>query len=516
MPKYDVIVVGSGLAGVHAAYPSVENGLSVALVDVGHAGVAEKNDTRSFEEIRRGEAEQYKIFLGDDLSGIDLGQGHFRSMVSGRRSYVVEGAEKYAPLSHEGLDIPQSFARGGFSEAWSGISELFDAPELEAVGLPQQEMNQNYQAVATRIGLSGASKDLALQKPPRMDEQAKQFYEKYRANEEAIRKAGFFVEQPLYAMQTEEKNGRIPQTYRDMDFWDNSGKVVYRASYTLEELIKRDNFSYISGSLALSFEESSEEVKLVVRDLKSGSMVSHVARTLVLAAGAINTTRLVLRSSQSYDRPTPILLKKHYIVPCLFLSRLGKRGDVRRHSFAQLAMHGLSRTSGMNEIYGQLVGYNSLLLSKLVRYAPLPVPEAFRAIAILAPALMFADFRFPSISDDRHNVTLLKKETGDELLITYPDESEQRQRQDALVKKAKKALRKLGLIPLMTERHGYNMQSHYAGGVHVSEKGILQGHERVYVADSAGWKALPAKPSGLSIMANANRIGLEVSRFLAH
>ncbi len=51
---------------------------------------------------------------------------------------------------------------------------------------------------------------------------------------------------------------------------------------------------------------------------------------------------------------------------------------------------------------------------------------------------------------------------------------------------------------------------HYAGGVEVLQNGALAEHARIYIADSAGWKALPAKPSALTLMANANRVGEEV------
>jgi choline dehydrogenase-like flavoprotein len=521
MSKYETILIGSGLAGVHAAYPLVERGLSVAIVDVGHASdVPHDSDTRTFEEIRRSDPEQYKIFLGSDFSGIDVGQGHFRAMVSGRRSFVVQGGEFHAPLSVNGIQIPQSFARGGFSEAWSGGCEIFDEEELEAVGLPPYEMREHYQRVIDRIGVSGEAEGFTLQKPLKLDDAASEL-QKRAVEKKKIRDQGFAVEQPKHAILTEDKNGRKAHQYRDMDYWDNGGRSLYRASYTLDDLLQKPKFSYISQRLVIRVRDSADGVEIVARNVESGREEKFAGKTAVLAAGAINTTRLLLRSFNRYNTAAPIILKNHYYIPCFFPPRLGKRARPHRHSFAQLCIHGVERSRGMSELYGQLLTYNSLLLSKLVRYAPLPVPEAFSALTMLTPALVFADLRFPSVMSEGHHVRLLKKLDRDELEITYPDDS--KEEQDVVVSRAKKALRSLGLIPLMTERHGYTMQSHYAGGVpfedkpsnrlSVNTKGQVHGHERIFVADASSWRALPAKPSGLTIMANADRVGNEAVRF---
>lgn len=70
----------------------------------------------------------------------------------------------------------------------------------------------------------------------------------------------------------------------------------------------------------------------------------------------------------------------------------------------------------------------------------------------------------------------------------------------------------LGLYPFFSKTFREGSTSHYAGGVKVDKNGKYS--EGVYVADSAGWLALPAKPIALTIMANANRIGAHIAELL--
>ena len=68
--KYDAIIVGSGASGVSAAWPLVNAGLKVLMLD---QGKKEKDSTpqhTSFLKKRKSDDNQWKVFLGKDFSGI--------------------------------------------------------------------------------------------------------------------------------------------------------------------------------------------------------------------------------------------------------------------------------------------------------------------------------------------------------------------------------------------------------------------------------------------------------------
>lgn len=533
--SFDIIVIGSGMAGLHAVFDATQQGLSVGMLDVGEDGHVplERGDGASFEETRREDPRQHEIFLGTDLSAIGADahdRGHAGSMTSGRRDYVVRGNERYGPLQSDSM-ILQSFARGGLSEAWGGVCDFFDEEECAAVGIPPEEMSKHYRAVVDRIGVSGPGGPFPLQKAAKVDEKAESILEAYASRKDRLSRDGFSLSPATLALLTEDLGSRKKTAYRDMDFWDNIGRSVYRGHYTLEELVAQKNFSYLQGMLVTSVEEGKSVATVSAKSVRSGEKHVFSAKAVIVAAGAINTTRILLRSFQYYERPAPVILKNNYLVPCIMPAMIGKAPSrPKRHSFCQLVLRGSDRTDGMIDPYVQLYSYNSLLLYKLLRFIPLPAPEAFRVASMIAPAMVLADIRFPAVSEPAHrSVLCADKDGGDHLFVEHPEDPKTALLQKQKVGSVKRALRALGLFPLTSVKGAFGSTSHYAGGAPFRRKdpgehsavplstdsnGQLHGSPRIFLADSAAWRALPAKPPGLTIMANADRVGSHVIDFI--
>jgi hypothetical protein len=344
-------------------------------------------------------------------------------------------------------------------------------------------------------------------------------------------RTGFTLSEASLALLTEDLGSRKKTAYRDMDFWDNIGRSVYRGHYTLEELLTHKNFSYLSDMLVTSVREYNGVAEVSAVSTRSKETSVFTAKAVIVAAGAINTTRILLRSFNLFERPVPIILKNNYLVPCLMPAKIGHAvPHPRKHSFCQLVLRGENRTDGMVDPYVQLYSYNSLLLYKLLPFIPLPAPEAFDMASIVAPAMMLADIRFSGVMEPAHRSVLETDTDGKEYLrVEYPENQETALSQKQKVVSVKRALRALGLLPLASVKGAYGSTSHYASGVpfrdeHSDDSSVItlstnthgqrHGSPRIFVADSASWCALPAKPPGLTIMANANRIGSHVIEFL--
>lgn len=529
MRRFDTIIIGSGLSGIHAACPLVEAGYAVAMLDVGEddSRVLEAGSAMTFAEHRRLDPTQQRIFLGEDLSGIgafEQDAGHAGTMTSGRRSYVVRSAPELLPTKSSDAVITESLARGGLSEAWGAVCGFLDEEECAVVGIPAEEMPEHYQAVIERIGVSGPKFRFDLQPPVKLDDNHMELLRRYARKKNHLRTQGYTLTQPALALLSRDKGARRATDYRDMDFWDNIGRSVYRGHYTLEGLERQPNFSYIPRRLVSHVAATASGVRITAEDVDTGNALIYEARGVVLAAGSVNTTRILLASFGRYDEPVPIILKNNYLVPSVLLARLGRAPDPQHHSLCQLVLESAKRRSGMMSAYVQLYSYGALLLHKLLRYVPLPVPHALQALALLVPSIVLADIRFPSVASPARYLTLRKGSARDFVEIVHPSlPSGDR----AEVRNIKRALRSLGLLPLRTIESPYGATSHYAGGIpssatpllgvlSVDLKGKLRGAEGIFVADTASWHALPAKPPGLTVMANANRIGVHMRDYLKH
>ncbi len=512
--EVDCLVVGSGVSGLHAALPLVEAGFAVTMLDVGFddSAALESGEARTFEEVRRYDSGQDKIFLGEDGSAARAltGEGgHAAAMASGRRGFVSRGTEQLLPVSVAGGSLLQSLARGGFSEAWGGVCSFYTKEECEVAGLPADEIARYYQEIADIIGVSGCSDTYELQPPADIDANSTRMFEKYKSRKSIFDSLGLELKQPALALLTEPKDGREPTHYRDMDFWDNLGRNVYRGHYTLEKLLGHKNFTYVPGRLAQFFTSVSGGVEVRVHTVDSGEEEVWTAKTLILAAGAINTARIVLRSTNKYDMPTPFMIKTNYMIPCLSLGALLTAPNARKNSLCQLVMEEVGDSTFLEGAYLQFYSYASLLLMKVLPFVPLPTPLALELLSFLVPAMTLADVRFPT-PDNETTVTLRKHDESDYLDFASTSTTSHAR----ALSQCRKVLRKLGLMPLRTVQNKAGA-THYAGGATVDTSGLLEGEERVFVADSAGWKSLPSKAPAFTLMANARRIASEVQDMLS-
>ena len=113
--RSDVIVVGSGVSGVHATLPLIEAERMVTMLDVGYtddtyAGLIPE---RPFAEIRCRDWQQHRYFLGDQFEGIELGPVGPTSQIPPPRQYVVRDPAKLAPVLSPQFAAIVSLARGG-------------------------------------------------------------------------------------------------------------------------------------------------------------------------------------------------------------------------------------------------------------------------------------------------------------------------------------------------------------------------------------------------------------------
>ena len=525
--QFDVLVIGSGLAGIHAAYPLVIAGKNVVMLDVGNdeSHELESGPADAFTEQRKKNPLQHEIFLGRDLSGmgvIHANGGHVNFMTSGRRNYIQRNADTKQPIQCTNATIIQTLAKGGLSEAWGGVCGIFNKEECNAVGLNYDEMKPHYAAIIKHIGVSGFHLNFQLQEPASLDDNSSEILNCYIQRKATFDRSELQVSQPMLALLTQNIDSRLCTQYRDMDFWDNVGRSVYRGHYTLEELNTYNNFTYSNNILVTTVKETGNYVTVYAQNTYTNEELFFSAKTLILAAGAINTTRIVLKSFEQYTQPIPVILKNNYLIPCIQIKRLGKVTNIKRHSLCQLIVTSTATADISEDIHAQLYSYNSLLLFKLLSYIPLPIREALTFLSFISSAIILVDVRFHTPMNAQSLASLEKNKSGDTYLkITHTESVTQRKSARAKLHKLKKALFQLGLVPLTTISNQPGSASHYAGGVPISTSqthdrictdtfGRLQNSKHIFIADSATWNALPAKPPALSIMANAHRIGCHI------
>lgn len=530
----DIIVVGSGVSAVHAAYPIVQAGLSVTMLDVGHEDPAYEAiiPDAPFSVIRKSDMEQYRYFLGENFEGISLEHAGTGPQVTPPRKFVLREVDTLTPVTSSTFDSAESLAMGGLSGAWGAVCHPYLDNELRKCSLPAAEIREHYGRIANRIGISGTYQGMeaymgrveGLQPPLDIDVHAEMILSRYRNKRDFFDRAGIYMGRPLMAVLTEPLNGRIPNQYHDMDFWSNKGESVYRAACTVRELQRYNNFSYRRPYLMESFSEDGQDAcKVRARSLLNNKYETFEARRIILAAGALGTTRIVLRSLNRYDVNVPVVCNPHTYIPCVHYRAIGNPRRDRCHSLAQLMM--LYDPTGDSEhlVSSQIYSYRSLLLLKLIQDSVFPCRESLQIIRSLSHYLViFIVQHEDSAGHDKYCV--LRKGAngeGDYLEIEYNPSGQSLYDQQNREKSLVHIIRKLGCLPIKIVHAGHGASVHYAGQFPITSEdkdlttetsGHLRGTRSVYVADGSVFPVLPAKGLTFTLMANADRIGEYVLR----
>ena len=524
--KFDVVIVGSGPSGVQAAVTAVRRGLEVALVDVGHQDDHHESTIpdKPFSEIRQSEPEQQRYFLGESFEEHLRDTQRVGAQLTPSRRFIVRDTEQYVPLEGNGFEPLQSLALGGLGAGWGAGCASYEDFELERAGLPSARMRQYYEEVARDIGVSGASDDdvsphvsniEALQEPLEIDSNAESLLMTYEDKRKVLQEKGFKLGRPPLAVLSQALGERQANPYHDMDFYSDHRESVYRPRYTLRELQEEPNFTYLSSLLVDRFAET-DGATIHALNLTTGQPTRVQGRRLLLAAGAINSARIVLKSLEQYDVRVPILCNSYTYLPALNLRMLGRSARDRRHSLVQLTGIFFPREQPEDQVVVQFYSYRSLLLFRLVKEMPLPPALALALARLMVTSFFVVGINHPDRPSSQRYLELRKGPSSKDMLFAHSEHSSdeisvQRRRE----RRISRLLFSLGCVPLRFVRLLTGASIHYVGTLPFSDEekpltcspdGRIRGTRFVHAADGSPWRFLPAKGLTFSLMANARRV----------
>jgi len=524
----DVIVVGSGPGGVNCAAPLVEAGKRVLMLDFGnedrhYAGLIPREP---FSTLRRTDADQHRYLLGDRFEGVPFGGVRVGAQLTPPRAHILRDAPELQPAETDDFAVSMSLARGGLGAGWSAGVFPFTDDELRDMDLSVGDLQPHYDAVAERIGVCGDHDDLARFFPESptimpaldVDVNAETILARYDRRRAALAAKGFYLGKPRLAVCTRQHRGRGPHGYLDLEYWADMDRSVYRAQWTLDELLQAPNFTYLNRRLVQGFRDDGTAVRIEVKRADDGLVEAHLGRKLVLAAGTFGTARIVLRSLDRYETRIPMVCNAYAYAPMLNLGMLRRATRDRRYSLAQLTA--MVQLPG-RVLQSQVFSYRSLLTFKLMKEAPIAYREARRILQVMIPNFAILGIHH----EDRPGegkYCILHRGEPDRLEVRYRQTPEEVRMQQADEKLLLGFFRKLGCIPLRMIRPGNGSSLHYAGTFPIVPAGDdpltcdrdsrLRATRNVYVADGSVFPWLPPKGLTFNIMANANRVGTLLAR----
>ena len=532
--EVDVIIVGAGASAVMAAEHLLAQKRRVLLLDAGNDGDDRYRGLipdRSYSTIRREDCRQDRYGLGMDFEGIDLGKTGPLAQTTAPRQHVFRRGSELLKVSSDTFAAAESLTAGGLAEAWGAVAFPFTRFELLKTGLNPSDLAIHYEAVARTVGVSGDSDDLlpwrgaleGLQPSLPSDPNTVGVLERYAKHRHRLLRAGVRVGRPLLAVLSQHLGERQPNPLLGLDFWSNPGGSVFRPSLLLASLRNRAGLFYRPGTFVTRFTESNDGVEVEANVLATNDTIRFRAPHLLLAAGALGTTRIVLRSLGAYDTPVPIVCNEHAYIPSVRLAGLGAEAPARAHALAQWTAMYDPTGDQQHLVQAQGYSFTGLPLAKLVKESPLAYKESIKIFRRLATSFVILVVQHEDCPTPDKSCWLRRGPTdvGDTLEVRYRLSRSEQDVQRRGERRFSAMLRTLGCWPLRVVHPGTGSSVHYAGTLPFSTsdrpltltpEGQLRGARRVYVGDGAGFSYLPAKGLTLTLMANARRVADALAR----
>ena len=387
MNSAETLIIGSGPSGISAAWPLVLAGREVALVD----GINQSMPLPPAMSIRkfREDPASWKYIYGSDLSGLHIDKNISPKFATpiGQRLLADDGFE--SQLNLRDFFGQRALMPGGQSLVWGAFCSTFDNKDLMEFPVNQSDLMDGYKSVASRIGLSGGNDDMGefhgtyydLHHPPALNSLIADVYDRYKKikfdpNE-------FKLGLARNAVITRNVDGREGCNECGLCLYGCSRNSIYSSDLEIEKLNKFPNFKYFPNSVVsklISLDGVNKKI-----EINRSSIVD--VRRLVLAAGTISSTALILEYAGFYRTKIPLLSN-----PCAAMAFIMPKYIQTNFPEKSFGLGQLSYRLGLNPeedyVTGVLYAADTLPLDVFARHLPFTSLVAFKLTSAILPAIM--------------------------------------------------------------------------------------------------------------------------------
>ena len=523
MSDSQIIVIGSGPAGVSAAWPLVEAGFNVLMIDAGHSASAPPSiDRPDLKSLRTGGGNSWRDLLKSDLSGLRDTSGTSPKLRCAADAAFTEDFNELNHLQADGYMALGALARGGLSNVWGAAVPAFDDTDLQGFPFKAADIQTSYQAIAERIGVSGDAGDSAvqggeipMQTSIPLSGVSKALHSRYLVNRVRL---NLKIAKSRLAVLSQKIGDREACVQDGACMWGCSNGAVYNSAFDVAKLEGKPNFKIASGHLVESLERDSDgQYSINTRDRKTSEFTTFTTRTLFLAAGTFASTRLVLALENRFEEEVPLLTSPAIATAFLMPKMLARPLPDKMLGLSQLSFRTAINETAKDDAYGLLFDAAAMPAPDLLMHMQFTKLAGMKILRSLLPALSVALVYLPGEYGQCRAVLRRGGKTDTpQLHIKGGYTSDLGPVLDTLKKNLSRDFRRLGAFPLpgSTQFFQPGAANHHAGtlpmGRATSSFGEVDGLASLYVVDGSVLSRMPAKNLTFTVMANADRIGRHV------
>jgi hypothetical protein len=422
-------------------------------------------------------------------------------------------------------DALVSGAYGGFSTVWGAQVMPFTEATFGAWPIPAPEMRRHYAAILDRIPYAAEHDDLARLFPivggndplPPLSDRSTAVLDRYARHRDRINARGVLIGRARLAMDA-------PSCVRaGLCMTGCPYSLVYSASHTLDELRDRGALKYHRGLLAVRVDEDESGATVVARELASGRLQRFTADRVLLACGAVGTSRLVMGSLDLFDITARVAESMQFMLPFASVRPVGDPRERRDFTLNQFNVAVTLDEAGYDVSLLHFYTYNPAFLEALpgflrTTWAERPGAQLLRRLSVALGYL--PSWRSPSfdirVQARRDEAELPPLLVRGERHAPYPSTMLRR-----VLRRIAAAARALDLWPVVPMlRISASGKSYHWGAVFPHSDrpsgrfasdtlGRVAPWKRIHLVDASVFPTVPATTFTLTIMANAHRIASE-------
>ena len=515
---WDAIIIGGGAAGAAAALGL--RGKKVLMLDVGIQPPKNPLSDEPLYEMRRNGKDLYDVLVGtagESMTPV-AGDNISPKLKAPFIRFITERPTCMPTDIGEGFQAVQSFALGGLANAWGAGAFRYNDDDLNGFPISSSDLSSFYDELTDHMGINGCEHDdlteyfgstYGLQPTFELSPLIAGFMSRYQRKRTSLIQNGFRVGRPRMAILSRPHGGRRAYKAFGQDFVWGPQEAIYSPLFTIRGLIKSNELRYQAHVLATHYQENSDSVSVTVKDLTSQQLFSYTGARIIIAAGALNSARLVLASNKDTTSRLPLLDNPVSFIPAVDLSRIGTPLQTHAYIGAELVVL-VPGDRPERPVQGSVYGLMGPLRTDLIREFPLSIRGNLAACRLLVPGLVMVQMFYP----DEQNASSWLRYNSDGSITLHRDGRLSRNREGSICAH----LRKMGYVAFeqLCVRSPGGSSIHYAGTLpmqaspttryQTNHDGRLEGTHRVYVADAATFPSLPAKNHTFTLMANALRI----------
>jgi choline dehydrogenase-like flavoprotein len=524
-------VVGSGPAGAACAAGLLARGRRVQMVDAGVRLEREREEivkdlNKSPPELWNPEHLQW-FFAEDnqDTTEIPL-KLRFGS------DYPYRDAELHLAVMNHGVGLRPSLAFGGLSTVWGAA--MLPYIEQDAADWPFciRQLHPHYEAILKLTGLSADRDDLMELLPLFTDSptylglsrQASSMWRTLCRNRGKLREAGILYGRARVAIKAARDSKDLGCLYCGMCMYGCPYGYIYSSEYTVSRFQFNERFAYEPEIVVTSVEEGADHVVVRGHHRLSRRSIDIRADRVYLAAGAISTTGILLRSMAAYERSIIMKDSQYFILPLLLTTRIPNVQGERLHTLSQIFLEILDPAISPYLVHLQVYSFNSLI-GRTVRESMGPAAGALETLAReIEGRLMVVQGYIHSAQSGTITVMLGRQSGKERLELTPVINPETQGVVNKVVRKLFKSSFKLGAIPLPPLLHIAKLgRGFHSGGTFPMRKNPAEfetdiwgrpvGWKRVHAVDATVLPSIAATTITFTVMANAHRIASQCWNF---